>query len=653
MATLISVATAVALLSLGAMLGDDAQAQGERTCRFNLTVVNGLSGYESTFSQTRVDSYLTWSYQTSPANPNGAEFIQMLRVSDDKYPNALAAVPTVVPANPGSYWIIGNEPDRAQLQDSVTPETYAERFYNLATAIRAQDPTAKIGFGSIVQPTPIRLRYLDRAWDRLVQLAGNVYKASALIDFWSLHAFILCEDCGWGAGIPPGMTPLPGELLHVDQVCSTWPSANCFPDTHDNTMFEQFVRDFRAWMAAKGERQKPLWITEYGSLMPYWWVPESETVRYMTETFDFLLTATDPATGFSADGDRLVQRWFWYSLNHDPDDMGGNLYDPDKGGAISTVGSAWINYDYIMNTPTFPADPYPATVRAEYLGPGQWRFTVGVSNQGDATFPGGLDVAIYQGDPDAGGVLLDGSKRVPGPLRGCGEVALVTFVAGPTGATPWDIHVRITPDQGLTDADLTNNTRPFAVYPQSFADVPTTMWAWRWIESLYMSGITAGCDSSPLIYCPFTSVTRAQMAVFLLKGKYGEAYVPPGPDGSAPFSDIAGHWAEGWIEQLYDEGLTTGYPDGTYRPDNPVSRAEMAVLLLRAKHGPGYLPPQASGTLFTDVPVDHWAADWIEELAKEGITSGCSPGLYCPASPVTRAQMAVFLSRAFNLPVLP
>jgi hypothetical protein len=77
----------------------------------------------------------------------------------------------------------------------------------------------------------------------------------------------------------------------------------------------------------------------------------------------------------------------------------------------------------------------------------------------------------------------------------------------------------------------------------------------------------------------------------------------------------------------------------------------MAIFLLRARHGSDYIPPKASG-VFQDVPADYWAADWIEQLTAEGITSGCSvtPKLYCPSSPVTRAQMAVFLVRNFNLP---
>jgi hypothetical protein len=69
------------------------------------------------------------------------------------------------------------------------------------------------------------------------------------------------------------------------------------------------------------------------------------------------------------------------------------------------------------------------------------------------------------------------------------------------------------------------------------------------------------------------------MAVFIL-GVMGIS--PPDMDESHPFSDISGHWAEIYIEELFDQGITGGYPDGTYRPENLVTRAEMAVFLVQA-----------------------------------------------------------------------
>jgi hypothetical protein len=184
---------------------------------------------------------------------------------------------------------------------------------------------------------------------------------------------------------------------------------------------------------------------------------------------------------------------------------------------------------------------------------------------------------------------------------------------------------------------------------QTFPDVPANHWAWQYIEALVDAGLTAGYADGT--YRPENPVTRAEMAVFLKKGIHGSAYTPPSPDGSHPFGDIAGHWAEAWIEELYDEGLTSGYPDGTYRPENSVTRAEMAVFLLKAKHGSGFIPPAPSDGSFSDV-AGHWAEAWIEQLKAEGITSGYPDGTYRPQNPVTRAEMAVFLVNTFSLPLL-
>ena len=76
-------------------------------------------------------------------------------------------------------------------------------------------------------------------------------------------------------------------------------------------------------MAGKGERNKPLWITEYGSLFPPTRLDlgatDAKTASFMVGTFNFLLSARDEATGLPGDQNRLVQRWFWYSLNEHRD----------------------------------------------------------------------------------------------------------------------------------------------------------------------------------------------------------------------------------------------------------------------------------------------------------------------------------------------
>jgi hypothetical protein len=184
-------------------------------------------------------------------------------------------------------------------------------------------------------------------------------------------------------------------------------------------------------------------------------------------------------------------------------------------------------------------------------------------------------------------------------------------------------------------------------FTPSFTDVPGTYWAWQYVESLYKAGITAGCGSGN--YCPEDSVTRAQMAIFLERGMRGSAYTPPAAAGNVFLDVPISYWAAAWIEKLAADGITSGCGGGYYCPDSTVTRAQMAIFLLRAKHGSAYTPPAATG-MFTDVPTSYWAANWIEQLYAEGITGGCGTGLYCPDNPVTRAQMAVFLVRTFSLP---
>jgi hypothetical protein len=120
-----------------------------------------------------------------------------------------------------------------------------------------------------------------------------------------------------------------------------------------------------------------------------------------------------------------------------------------------------------------------------------------------------------------------------------------------------------------------------------FGDVACPSLFADWVEELYAAGITGGCNASPLLYCPGAPVTRAQMAVFLLKASLGSSYAPS----------------------------------------------------------------NCTGTVFDDVPCAGGIFDpWIEDLARRGITGGCGGGAYCPAAPNTRGQMAVFLVKAFGLP---
>jgi hypothetical protein len=149
-------------------------------------------------------------------------------------------------------------------------------------------------------------------------------------------------------------------------------------------------------------------------------------------------------------------------------------------------------------------------------------------------------------------------------------------------------------------------------------------------------------------FCPDAATTRAQMAVFLLRAKHGPTFMPPPATGTV-FSDVpAGSFAAAWIERLAAEGLTGGCGGGRFCPSSPVSRDQLSTFLLQGRWGTAYRPPAAVG-MFDDVPTASGFAPWIEEIFREGITGGCGPSLYCPQSTATRGQIAVMLSVSFGL----
>jgi subtilisin family serine protease len=288
------------------------------------------------------------------------------------------------------------------------------------------------------------------------------------------------------------------------------------------------------------------------------------------------------------------------------------------------------------------------------------------SSEGPTNGPGGTESGGANKPDISGYANVSTDSYFPGLFNGTS--AATPHVAG-AAALVWDACPTCTVDQ--VEALLTD--RAVDMGPAGldtifgygrlhlddapvFSDVALNHWAFDWIDALYDSGITSGCSSEPMMYCPEDTVTRAQMAIFLERGMRGAAYTPPVATG-AVFNDVASdHWAAAWVEQLYADGITSGCSSDPlmYCPEDPVSRAQMAVFLERAMHWPdAFSPPSGSGTIFDDVAGGYWAVDWIEKLYSDGITSGCAsdPLMYCPEDLVTRAQMAVFLVRTFGLPI--
>jgi hypothetical protein len=219
----------------------------------------------------------------------------------------------------------------------------------------------------------------------------------------------------------------------------------------------------------------------------------------------------------------------------------------------------------------------------------------------------------------------------------------IVFDAGSPGTTM--VCTVAETNQGCSSPTATKNIQV------DFLDIPPSNTFHDYVNTVARNGVTAGCGGGN--YCGIAPVTRAQMAVFLLKAKHGSTYAPPSCAGL--FTDLAcpGVSAD-WAEQLYSEQITGGCNTSPLRycPGNTVRRDQMAVFLLKASLGSDYVPPAATGTIFTDVPTNAFAADWIEDLYARGITGGCQtmPVLkYCPGNGNNRQQMAVFITKAFGL----
>lgn len=168
------------------------------------------------------------------------------------------------------------------------------------------------------------------------------------------------------------------------------------------------------------------------------------------------------------------------------------------------------------------------------------------------------------------------------------------------------------------------------------------------IEAIRAAEITLGCDPIGDRFCPSASVTRAEMAAFLVRAL--DLDLPSSPTPSFP--DVAAdRWYYAAVQSVSAAGIATGYADGTFRPSSPVSRAEMALFLVRA------LGVQASDPVgvFVDLPPGSFSAGAAERLFALGVTNGCAldPRRFCPHAAVTRAEMASFLARAFGLPTSP
>ncbi|MFY9553002.1 MAG: S-layer homology domain-containing protein, partial [Thermoanaerobaculia bacterium] len=291
--------------------------------------------------------------------------------------------------------------------------------------------------------------------------------------------------------------------------------------------------------------------------------------------------------------------------------VGGATTDPQQG-----------NNSASASTSVVPAPPAPAITAPAWVPVGTTGQAASVAEHPGSTYAWTL----------TGGTITAGQSS-----------SRISFDAGLPGTT-----MRLEVTESVVGGGCPSPTST-ALVQVDFLDVPPAHPFHDFVDTIARNGVTAGCGNGN--YCPDSPNTRAQMAVLLLKSKLGADHVPPPATGSVFLDVPASNPFAPWIEELAGLGVTAGCGGGNYCPLAPVTRAQMAVFLLKTLEGSAYASPPATGTVFGDVPIGGFAAAWIEELYNRGVTGGCqaSPLLYCPSNPVTRGQMAVLLVKTFGL----
>jgi len=208
------------------------------------------------------------------------------------------------------------------------------------------------------------------------------------------------------------------------------------------------------------------------------------------------------------------------------------------------------------------------------------------------------------------------------------------------------------------DAAGNHASAALSIVFRSFLDISPLFWARNEIYAAARAGVVQGYRDGT--YRPDYAVGRDQMAVYIARALCGgDAHVPSGP-AQPTFTDVlADNWAYKYIEYCVANYVVVGYAvDNTYRPGEKVNRGQMAAYVARAIYSPrglppddlpGYVPPLTPS--FPDVPTDYPFYKHIEYISGAGVVEGYDDGTYRSTTVVNRGQMAVYVARAFALPM--
>jgi subtilisin family serine protease len=229
-------------------------------------------------------------------------------------------------------------------------------------------------------------------------------------------------------------------------------------------------------------------------------------------------------------------------------------------------------------------------------------------------------------------VGYDRADLVPGVYDG------KVFIGPPEAPALVSLPMRVTygaptPEPTVTPAPCRPDIR----------DVPHDNWAWPYISALYCRGVLYGYIDRT--FHPGERTNRVQFLAMLGRAQNWALDYPATPT----FHDVPPtFWGYGYIETAAQYGIADGYADGSFRPVAPITRAQVAKLITRASTWPA-LPP-GTPQRFRDVPPSHWAYPYIMQAAAHGILSGYAGGTFAPDAPATRAQLAKMVDQLLQQP---
>ncbi len=435
-----------------------AAGQNSMATAGTLSCREGLAGWEPYLS-AGIDirslgggSYLDFYAHAPAPQLNALEFMQRIQIRQNKdsqgnYLQTYTITPTlsdaagglgpVIASAPGALWLVGNEPDRGPdvpggpAQDDTFPQIYARVYHDVYQFIKQRDPSAQIAMAGLVEVTPGRLQYQDIVWNTYVALYGQPMP----VDVWNIHLYVLPETVGI-ANVALGTDP---ALAYGFAFTHTNNSSNIYTyGDHDNlSLFDSQVRRMRQWMKAHGQQDKPLLLSEFGLLYDEDVTDEfgknfteARATAFLTKTFNYLSTTSDPSIGMLSDGNRLVQQWIWFSTNHTIGHI-SNLVTNTMPLTFTSVGNM-----FRANVATRPLQPNFQTRFANAATPilqqGQSSVTATLSvefvNNGNQPVTAPLTVTFYA---DEALTQVINSVVVTGGVPGCARRPVTASILWP------------------------------------------------------------------------------------------------------------------------------------------------------------------------------------------------------------------------------